>query len=98
VNLIWLQATPTAFANIGWRFYICFIVPGTIGAAIMFFCFPDTKGLPLEEVAAIFGDANEVATYQRELQVDSATHTIIDHHAGKTVTIETEHVEETKEC
>lgn len=35
------------------------------------------KGLPLEEVAAIFGDADEVAIYQRDIEVDMATHTIV---------------------
>lgn len=72
-------------------------MPGTIGAVVMFFWFPDTRGLPLEEVAAIFGDADEVATYQRELQVDTATHTVIDHHTGKAVFIETESVDGTKQ-
>jgi hypothetical protein len=42
---------------------------------------PDTRGLPLEEVAAIFGDGDEVAIYQREIEIDHNTHTIIDHHA-----------------
>lgn len=60
VNIIFLQAAPTAFASIGWRFYLCFICPGTIGAIWMFFWFPDTRGLPLEEVADIFGDRGEL--------------------------------------
>ncbi|RFU25689.1 hypothetical protein B7463_g10648, partial [Scytalidium lignicola] len=42
--------------------------------------FHDTKGLPLEEIATIFGDADEVAIYQREIEIDFATHTIKDHH------------------
>lgn len=37
------------------------------------------QGLPLEEVAAIFGDADEVAIYQQDLVIDPNTHTIIDH-------------------
>lgn len=44
------------------------------------FCFPDTRFLPLEEIAAIFGDADEVAIYQAEIEVDHQTHGIIDHH------------------
>ncbi len=44
--------------------------------------FPDTKGLPLEEIAAIFGDADEVAIYQREIEIDHNTHAIVDHHGG----------------
>lgn len=34
-----------------------FIIPGTIGSVIMWFMFPDTLGKPLEETAALFGDA-----------------------------------------
>ena len=45
----------------------------------MWIWFPDTNGLPLEEVAALFGDADEVAIYQRDIEVDFATHTIVDH-------------------
>lgn len=42
----------------------------------MLFFFPDTKGVPLEEIAAIFGDADEVAIYQREIEIDHTTHTV----------------------
>lgn len=48
----------------------------SIGAAIMWFVFPNTKGLPLEECAAIFGDANEVAVYQRDIDIDAAHHIV----------------------
>lgn len=82
MNIIWLQSAPTAFETIGWKFYLCFIIPGTIGAIIMWIWFPDTNGLPLEEVAAIFGDADEVAIYQRDIEVDMTTHTIVNHHVG----------------
>lgn len=44
----------------------------------MLFFFPDTKGVPLEEIAAIFGDADEVAIYQRDIEMDHNAHTIID--------------------
>lgn len=37
------------------------------------------QGLPLEEVAAIFGDADEVALYQRDLEIDPTTHEIKKH-------------------
>jgi hypothetical protein len=69
MNIVWLQSAPTAFENIGWRFYLCFIIPGTIGAVIMWFFFPDTLGMPLEEVAALFGDHDEVAGYMRDIQL-----------------------------
>ena len=46
-----------------------FIIPGTIGAIIMWFYFPDTLGKPLEETAALFGDADQVATYMRDIEI-----------------------------
>ena len=36
----------------------------------------------MEEIAAIFGDADEVAIYQREIEIDHTTHAIVDHHGG----------------
>jgi len=69
MNIVWLQSAPTAFQQIGWYFYLFFIIPGTIGAFIMWFFFPDTLGLPLEEVAAIFGDHDEVAGYMRDIHI-----------------------------
>jgi hypothetical protein len=62
MNIIWLQAAPTAFANIGWKFYLCFIIPGTLFVCFLLYWYPDTKGMPLEEIAGIFGDASEVYT------------------------------------
>lgn len=78
-NVVWLQAAPTAFINIGWRFYLVFIIPGTIGAITIWVWFPDTKGVPLEEIAALFGDDDEVAVYQAEINVQNGV--IVDLHA-----------------
>lgn len=36
-------------------------------AVVMWFFYPNTRGMPLEEVAQLFGDAEDVAVYQREL-------------------------------
>ncbi|KAI5366805.1 hypothetical protein CUC08_Gglean010066 [Alternaria sp. MG1] len=68
-NIVWLQAAPTAFITIGWKFYLVFIIPGTIGGLVIWFFFPNTNGLPLEEVAAIFGDEADVAVYQKEINM-----------------------------
>lgn len=78
MNIILLQSAPVAFITIGWKFYLVLIIPGTIGTVIMLLYFPDTKGLPLEEIAAIFGDTDEVAIYQAE--IDHNTLAISSHH------------------
>jgi MFS family permease len=82
-NLVWLQAAPTAFETITWKFYLVFIILGIFGGILFIFFWPDTRGLPLEEIAAIFGDADEVAIYQRDIEIDHNTHAIIDHHVGR---------------
>lgn len=66
-NLTWLQAAPYAFKAIGWRFYTIFIVVPAIAAVTIFFTYHDTRYKPLEEIAALFGDADQVAIYQQEL-------------------------------
>lgn len=67
-NIIWLQAGPTAFANIEWRFYIVFIVFAALGGVVTWF-FPDTLRKPLEEVAALFGDEDLAEAYVRHNEV-----------------------------
>ena len=42
-------------STIKWKFYLCFIIPGILSAILIGLVFPDTWGLPLEEVAALFG-------------------------------------------
>ncbi|KAJ9606675.1 hypothetical protein H2200_008683 [Cladophialophora chaetospira] len=58
-NIIWLQVAPLAFETIKWKFYLCFIIPSFLCGAVILIWFPDTRGVPLESIAAIFGDATE---------------------------------------
>ncbi|KAJ5652681.1 hypothetical protein N7507_010107 [Penicillium longicatenatum] len=68
-NLMWLQATPHAISTISWRWYLVFTcIPGA-AAVIVILRFKDTRNKPLEEIAAIFGDQDMVAVYQRELDI-----------------------------
>lgn len=50
------MAAATAFQNIGWKFYLVFILVPTFCLPIIFRYFPETKGLSLEEVGQLFGD------------------------------------------
>ncbi len=56
MSLIYTMCAPVAFNTIGWRYYVIFIVMPIIGAAIMYFFYPETKGLSLEEIGKKFGD------------------------------------------
>ena len=38
---------------------------------------PETKGVPLEELAAIFGDDDEVVVYMKDIHMDLTTHELI---------------------
>jgi MFS family permease len=49
-------AAGTAFRNIGWRFYLVFIIVPSCALPFIYFLFPETKGLTLEEVGRLFGD------------------------------------------
>lgn len=66
-NLVWTAAAPVAFKNIGWKYYIFFIVQAAIGGLVAFVWFPNTLGKPLEEVAALFGDSADVVVFQNDL-------------------------------
>lgn len=60
INIVWLQVAPIAFRTIGYKFYLVFCIPGFVAATWLWFFFPNTLGLPLEEVARLFGDADEL--------------------------------------
>lgn len=90
MNIIWLQSAPTAFVKIGWKFYLCFIIPGSIGGVCIWFFWPNTNGLPLEEVAAIFGDVDEVAILRGNIEIEGPGRA---RKSGESPIEEKEHVE-----
>ncbi|OAL40054.1 hypothetical protein AYO20_00472 [Fonsecaea nubica] len=78
-DLVYLQVAATAFTNIGWKFYLVFIIISGLGTFFAYFYLPETKNIPLEEMAKLFGD--EVAVYAEDLHVDHRTHElIVDEH------------------
>ncbi|KIX98395.1 uncharacterized protein Z520_05696 [Fonsecaea multimorphosa CBS 102226] len=78
-NLVYLQVAPTAFAHIHWRFFLLFISVTTCGLVWIYFFVPETKGVALEELAEIFGDA--VAVHAADITVDHDAHEV--HLGGK---------------
>lgn len=59
-DIIWLGAAPTAFAVIGWKYYLFFIIITAITTVAVYFKFPNTLNVPLEEVAKMFGDDDQI--------------------------------------
>ena len=67
-TLIYTQTAPVAFASVGWKFYIVFIILPLLGASLMWKFFPETKQLSLEEISGLFGD--EVALDINQLSAE----------------------------
>ncbi|KAK5400812.1 hypothetical protein LTR06_011233 [Exophiala xenobiotica] len=54
-TLLYTQPAATAFATIGWKYYLIFIIVPTLGLPLVY-RLPETRGLSLEEIAGVFGD------------------------------------------
>lgn len=76
-DLVYLQATATAFQNIGWRFYLLFICISTVGGIVFYFVLPETKGIPLEEIAKIFGETDDIMVFAEDVHLDKTTHELV---------------------
>ncbi|WFD29395.1 hypothetical protein MSPP1_000404 [Malassezia sp. CBS 17886] len=57
-NWIVGQATPVLQETIHWRLYLLHAFFCVCSFFLVYFCYPETQGVPLEEMDAIFGDAN----------------------------------------
>ncbi|OQE20198.1 hypothetical protein PENFLA_c017G05226 [Penicillium flavigenum] len=58
-NYLIVQIMPPAISNIGWKTYIIFAVLNTLWVPIIYFFFPETKGLQLEDVDRLFAGGDE---------------------------------------
>ncbi|KIW78865.1 hypothetical protein Z517_08704 [Fonsecaea pedrosoi CBS 271.37] len=54
--IIYNEVAPTAFANVGYKFFFLFIALMIVGLPLFWYYSPETKGLTLEEIATLFGD------------------------------------------
>jgi hypothetical protein len=90
-TLILLQTAPTGFANVGWKYYLVIIVWCIVFIPIVYFFFPETARLSLEEISAKFGD--DVAVHVNDISEDERKE--LDEFLKKTDVVHSETVEET---
>ncbi|RDH27575.1 general substrate transporter [Aspergillus welwitschiae] len=62
-STIYLSVTSTAVASIGWKFFLVFAVITFLGMILIAVFFPETRGLPLEEIEALFGNDQAIVTF-----------------------------------
>lgn len=48
-----------------------------VGFGLLYWAAPETKGIPLEEVAALFGDKDDIMVYQDQIHVDHTSHKVV---------------------
>jgi hypothetical protein len=63
-TVILLEAAPTAFQNIGYKFWIILIILTAIYGILVYLYLPEKKGLTLEDVSVLFGDPAELSFEQ----------------------------------
>ncbi|RSL83351.1 hypothetical protein BHE90_002253 [Fusarium euwallaceae] len=51
-----LESSTIGFSNLGWKYYLIFIVFAVVCTIVMWIYCPETKGLSLEEINRLFGD------------------------------------------
>lgn len=51
-----VQITPIAITNIGWKTYIIFATLNASFVPVIYFFFPETKGLELEDMDRLFSE------------------------------------------
>ncbi|KAH7907374.1 general substrate transporter [Hygrophoropsis aurantiaca] len=60
-TIVFLEVGPTALDRVGWKYYLLFICLTVVDIGVIWWYFPETKGLSLEEINVRFGD--EVAVH-----------------------------------
>lgn len=56
LNIIWQVPGQAALENIGWKYYLPFIILTAISVVVVPLTFPDTRNMALEDIMTLFGD------------------------------------------
>lgn len=68
-----LFVNPIALAAIGWKYYIVYVIILVVILITVWFCYPETRGRSLEEMAVIF-DGDEAAVPDRIAVLGAVEH------------------------
>lgn len=90
---ILLEAAPTAFKNIGWKFWLILIILTAIYAVLVYLFLPETKGMTLEDISIVFGDPVELS-FEQALTKEGAL--AVGHHVDGYVEEELAEKDETR--
>ena len=63
-TVILLEAAPTAFATIGYKFWIILLCLTFLYGILVYFFLPETKGMTLEDISVLFGGPVELSFEQ----------------------------------
>ncbi|KPI40239.1 Quinate permease [Cyphellophora attinorum] len=74
---ILLEAAPTAFKNIGYKFWIILIILTVIYGILVYLYLPETKGMTLEDISVVFGDPVELS-FEQALHKESSAAGVLD--------------------
>lgn len=78
-TLVYTQVAPIAFSTINWRYYLVFIILPVIGAVLMFFKFPETKELSLEDISRVFEDEGDTVELSAQRPGNESEKTSVSH-------------------
>ncbi|KKA24854.1 hypothetical protein T310_1122 [Rasamsonia emersonii CBS 393.64] len=74
-NYMVVQITPPSIQNIGWKTYIIFAVFNACWVPCIYFFYPETKGLQLEDVDRLFSKTDDLTTLVDDgTKTDSVCH------------------------
>lgn len=70
IGIILQQVGLQIYDNIGYLFYIVFIVCTTVAGVVYFFLLPETKGFTLEDISVFFGDEVVPTLHESKTRVE----------------------------
>ena len=83
INFMVVQVTPVGISNIGWKYYIIYAIFNSCFVPIMYFFYPETKGLELEDVDRLFAEGNIKQMLESDDSFATDIHRVEDVEAGK---------------